>query len=156
MLYWSDRLTLLASQSSALPNSNPSDHSSSQGQSSQQERLSQTPAVPLFHGDRTDINSILNDPIPGASRALASLQHQLIIDQALSADLLEKMVAQTSGCSVEQLEQVYSALMNEIWRTRGEWDRGKVALQLYRAFADVMADIHACQRLAAGSMEIES
>lgn len=145
-----------ASQSSALPNSNPSDPSSSQGQLSQPERLSQTPAVPLFQRDRTDINSILNDPDPGDSRALATLQPQLVIDQALSANLLHIVVAQTSGCSVEQLEQVYSALMNEIWRTRGEWDRGKVAMQLNRVFADVMADIRACQGLATGSMEIES
>ena len=149
-------LTLLASQSSAIPNSNPSDPSSSQGQLSQPERLSQTPAVPLFQRDRTDINSILNSPVPGDSRALATLQPQLVIDQALSANLLHIVVAQTSGCSIEQLEQVYSALMNEIWRTRGEWDRGKVALQLNRVFADVMADIHSCQGLAAGSMEIES
>lgn len=152
----SDPLTFLASQSSALPNSNPSDPSSSQGQLSQTERLSQTPAVPLFQRDRTDINSILNDPVPGASRALATLEPQLVIDQALSADLLRNVVAQTSGCSVEQLEQVYSALMNEIWKSRGEWDRGRVAIQLDRVFADVMADIHSCQGLAAGSMEIES
>ena len=149
-------LTLLASQSSAIPNCNPSDPSSSQGQLSQPERLSQTPAVPLFQRDRTDINSILNSPVPGASRALASLQPQLVIDQALSADLLRKVVGQTSGCSIEQLEQVYSALMNELWRTRGEWDRGKVALQLNRVFVDVMEDIHSCQGLAAGSMEIEN
>ena len=114
------------------------------------------PAVPLFQRDRTDINSILNDPVPGASRALASLQPQLLIDQALSTNLLRNIVAQTSGCSVEQLEQVYSALMNELWRTRGEWDRGKVALQLHRVFKDVMADIHSCQGLAAGSMEMEN
>lgn len=110
----------------------------------------------MFQRDRTDINSILNDPDPGDSRALATLQPQLVIDQALSANLLHIVVAQTSGCSVEQLEQVYSALMNEIWRTRGEWDRGKVAMQLNRVFADVMADIRACQGLATGSMEIES
>lgn len=151
-----DGLIILASQSSALPNSNPSDPSSSQGQLSQQERLSQTPAVPLFQRDKTDINSILNDPVPGASRALSTLQPQLTIDQALSANLLHNVVAQTSGCSVEQLEQVYSALMKEIWKTRGEWDRGKVAFQLNRVFADVMADIHSCQGLAAGSMEIEN
>lgn len=112
--------------------------------------------MPLFQRDKTDINSILNDPVPGASRALATLQPRLIIDQALSANLLQNVVAQTSGCSVEQLEQVYSALMKEIWKTRGEWDRGKVALQLNRVFADAMADIHSCQGLAAGSMEIES
>ena len=156
LLHKPDMLTLLASQSSAIPNSNPSDPSSSQGQLSQPERLSQTPAVPLFQRDRTDINSILNSPVPGVSRALATLQPQLLIDQALSANLLHNVVAQTSGCSIEQLEQVYSALMNEIWRTRGEWDRGKVALQLNRVFADVMTDIHSCQGLAAGSMEIES
>lgn len=156
LLHKPDVLTLLASQSSALPNSNLSGPSSSQGQLSQPERLSQTPAVPLFQRDRTDINSILNDPVPGASRALATLQPQPIVDQALSANLLDNVVAQTSGCSVEQLEQIYSALMKEIWKTRGEWDRGKVAMQLNRVFADVMADIHSCQGLAAGSMEIES
>ena len=112
--------------------------------------------MPLFQRDRTDINSILNDPVPGASRALATLQPQPIVDQALSTNLLDIVVAQTSGCSVEQLEQVYSALMKEIWKTRGEWDRGKVAMQLNRVFADVMADIQSCQGLAAGSMEIES
>ncbi|CAF9941143.1 hypothetical protein IMSHALPRED_002445 [Imshaugia aleurites] len=144
-----------ASQSSALPNSNPSGPSSPQGQLSQPERLSQTPAVPLFQGDRTDINSILNDPVPGSSRALAAPERKPI-GQTLSAKLLENFVAQTSGCSVEQLEQVYSALMNEIWRTRGEWDRGKAAFQLNGVFADVMADIHSCQGLAAGSMEVES
>lgn len=112
--------------------------------------------MPLFQRDRTDINSILNDPVPGISRALTTLQPHLVIDQALSANLLKNIVAQTSGCSVEQLEQVYSAMMNEIWRTRGEWDRGKVALQLNQVFADVMADIHSFQGLAAGSMEIES
>ena len=111
--------------------------------------------MPLFQGDRTDINSILNDPVPGSSRALAAPDRKPI-GQTLSAKLLENFVAQTSGCSVEQLEQVYSALMNEIWRTRGEWDRGKVAFQLNGVFADVMADIHSCQGLAAGSMEVES
>ena len=112
--------------------------------------------MPLFQREKADINSILNDPVPSPSRALATLQPQPIIDQALSADLLLNVVSQTSGRSVEQLEQVHSALMNELWRTRGEWDRGKVAVQLRRVLADVMVDIHSCQGSAAGSMEIES
>lgn len=62
---------------------------------------------------------------------------------------------QTSGCSVEQLEQIYSALMSEIWRTRGQWDRVKVALEVGTIFTDVMEDIHVCQGLAAGSMEVD-
>jgi len=117
--------------------------------------LSQAPAIPQFPRDRSSINSLLNDLDPGPSRALANVQPQHIVDQTYTSNFLETIVDQTSGCSVEQLEQLYSALMSEIWSTRGEWDRAKVASKVGMIFTDVMEDIHICQGLAAGSMEIE-
>ena len=47
----------------------------------------------------------------------------------------------TSKLSVEQLEQVNSVLMDELWRTRGEWDRGKVLEDLTKAFNWVLDDM---------------
>lgn len=111
--------------------------------------------MPLFPRDKTDINSILNDPVPSPSRALSIVQPQAVIDEVFTSSLLHNIVRQTSGCSVEQLEQIYSALMNEIWKTRGDWNRGKVAREVEGVFADVMVDIHECQQVAARSMEIE-
>jgi peptide deformylase len=97
----------------------------------------------------------LNDPEPGPSRALTAIQPQHIVDHVYTSTFLETIVDQTSGCSVEQLEQIYSALMSDIWRTRGEWDRSKVAVEMSTIFTDVMEDIHVCQGIGVGSMEIE-
>ncbi len=65
------------------------------------------------------------------------------------------MVSRTSGYSVEQLEQVYSALMSELWATRGEWDRGKVARGVWKAFDEIREDIEYMQSIAQGSMDVE-
>jgi len=47
----------------------------------------------------------------------------------------------TSGLSVEQLEQVNSVLMDTLWKTRNEWDRGKALGRLVTAFNDVVEDM---------------
>ena len=143
---------MAGSQNSTHANSNPS---SSQGQGSQGDRLSQTPAVPPWPRDKSSINSLLNDPPPSSSDALTSLSHQLKVDHAYASYLLEYLITKTSGCSVEQLEQIYSALMSEIWKTRGQWDRGKVARRVHTVFRELLEDIRSCQGISMGSMEIE-
>lgn len=72
----------------------------------------------------------------------------------MTDNLLEYLTEQTSGYSVEQLEQVYSALMDQIWKTRGEWNRVKVIGEVRAAFEEVTEDIKACQDLCDRSMEI--
>ena len=47
----------------------------------------------------------------------------------------------TSGLTIEQLEQVNSVLMDTVWKTRGEWERGKVLDAVGDAFNDVMKDM---------------
>ena len=64
-------------------------------------------------------------------------------------------MSDTSGCSVEQLEQIYSALMSEIWRTRDQWDRGRVARKVGVILKEVLDDIRLCQGMAPGSMEMD-
>lgn len=45
--------------------------------------------------------------------------------------------------------------MSEIWKTRGDWDRGRVARRVQGRFDDVLEDINFCQGLTARSIEIE-
>lgn len=73
----------------------------------------------------------------------------------MTDSLLDLLADQTSGYSVEQLEQVYSALMDQIWKTRGEWNRMKVVRDVRGVFEEVTEDIRACQDLCDRSMEIE-
>lgn len=73
----------------------------------------------------------------------------------MTDNLLELLAEQTSGYSVEQLEQVYSTLMDYIWKTRGEWNRVKVTREVRAVFDEVADDIKACQDLGGRSMEIE-
>ena len=44
-------------------------------------------------------------------------------DPARVERLLQDITRQTEGYSLEQLEQVYAACMDIIWRLRHEWDR---------------------------------
>lgn len=77
------------------------------------------------------------------------------MDHAYTSQFLETIVDQTGGCSIEQLEQIYSALMSEIWNTRDDWDRGRVAKKLGKIFEETLQDIDQCQGIGPGSMEID-
>jgi Zn-dependent oligopeptidase len=57
------------------------------------------------------------------------------------------MTQRTSGCSVEQLEQINTALMDFLWHTRSEWNRSKVAAGIQNTFNDVLEDMQAVQEI---------
>lgn len=59
--------------------------------------------------------------------------------------LLQEIVHNTTGLSVEQLEQVNSVLMDVVWRTKSEWNRNVVADQVAAAFNEVMQDMEEYQ-----------
>ena len=142
------------SQYSARPHSNHSNPPSSQEQ-----RSSQNPPVPTWNASKTNINAILNtDPAPPHSHrsTSANANHPpLLIDETYNDHLLGVIVHQTSDCSVEQMEQVYSAMMNEIWKTRGEWNRGIVAKDVRRRFEEEMDDIREFQGVGMGGMDFD-
>lgn len=60
-------------------------------------------------------------------------------------DLVDKMTTeitdQTSGLSVEQLEQVNSVMMESLWQTRGNWDRRYVLTLMVRDFNHALHDM---------------
>lgn len=132
---------------------NTSNFTSSQSQNNSQH--SQNPAVPPFprpSNPHASIHSLLNNDAP--SKPSTSVSH-LVIDLKLSDQFLEEIVVQSRGCSVEQLEQIYSALMDKIWKTRGDWNRARVTRELKDVFEDVLDDIKGIQETASGSLEIE-
>ncbi|EXJ88161.1 hypothetical protein A1O1_05089 [Capronia coronata CBS 617.96] len=137
--------------------------SSSQGRAP--ERNSQPlPPVPLFPGPATDTTTGGEPAPPAAAAGQRTNGHghgpsqiqdllnpseeesppppNLIQAEEQRLDSLHvEITDKTSGLSVEQLEQVNSVLMDTLWRTRGEWDRGKVLEQVSAAFNDVMQDM---------------
>ena len=85
-----------------------------------------------------------NAPPPPATR---SMTPKLIIDRIQLVTLHEELTRRSSGCSVEQLEQVNAALMEAVWRTRGEWNRQIVV----RAVTDAFNAVEAVLMFLAGS-----
>ena len=69
-----------------------------------------------------------------------------MIDYKFIHDLHEDITDRTSGFSVEQLEQVNSALMDVIWQTRGDWNRKEVAKLVGKSFNNVVVDMREAQQ----------
>ncbi|EFQ90217.1 hypothetical protein CFE70_008810 [Pyrenophora teres f. teres 0-1] len=124
---------------------------SSQPSNSQPSQLSQlsqhvtsmpAPAPP----HHSNLNQILNDEEP---------KPQLIIDDGLVTDLHEKLVQSTSGCSLEQLEQINAALMDAIWKHRADYNRNVVLKEVTEAFNAIIKDIQTMQEILKSSQEEE-
>lgn len=82
-------------------------------------------------------NSVVNnDDKPGG---------ELVIDHEYVQQLHDQLTQRTSGCSVEQLEQINTCLMDVVWKMRGEWNRTKVAFALIEAFNEVLEDMQSLQ-----------
>ncbi|KAI9882865.1 MAG: hypothetical protein M1823_005384 [Watsoniomyces obsoletus] len=80
-------------------------------------------------------------------------QPEFILDPKFIDELLEDLADRTSGCSVEQMEQINTALTDSIWKQRGEWDRNKVGEELQKVFNEVIQDIEDMQRILPARIE---
>ena len=67
-------------------------------------------------------------------------------DPARVGKLLEDIARRTEGYTVEQLEQVYAACMDVIWRLRHEWDRVVVIKDTETCVSRVMNEIEMMKR----------
>lgn len=130
----------------------------SQTPSSSQPSQSQPPAIPPFPTPRASrptgsIANLLNDsPVDGPSSSqMSSQQKEPIRDQYFFEDLLRRLVDGSSGCSIEQLEQLNRELMETLWAQRGEWNRNVVAGALVDVFNETIADIEEMQKVAQAS-----
>jgi hypothetical protein len=57
----------------------------------------------------------------------------------------------SSGCSIEQLEQINRELMETLWKMRGEYNRNLVASKLITVFNDTILDIEEMQKVLQAS-----
>jgi hypothetical protein len=94
--------------------------------------------------------NILNDsPVEPASQA--SPGKETIIDEFFLQDLLKRLTEGSSGCSIEQLEQINRELMSTLWEMRGDYNRNRVAAQLVQVFNETITDIEDMQRVLQAS-----
>lgn len=121
---------------------------------------SQNPAVPPFSaGPRMPVSksrptgfaNLLNDSPVEPSSSQGSSQKDIIIDEYFVEDLLKRLVEGSSGCSIEQLEQINRELMETLWKMRGEYNRNQVANALAGVFNDTITDIEEMQKVLAAS-----
>ena len=124
-----------------MPQSQPSIPNSSQSQP-----LSQPPVPPFPRNQSSAIHSLLNDD-PG--------HPPLIHDAEKTRDFHDELVELTSPCTVEQLEQVYSGLMSEIWRTRGMWNRASAVDGVRKTLRELLEDMTGCQDFGPGSADMD-
>jgi hypothetical protein len=88
-----------------------------------------------------------------SNASTASSQPQLTIDESGLKLFLSRIVDVTSGCTVEQLEQINRELMDVIWKTRHQWNRAKVLSDLKAVFNETIADIETLQGFEQSSQE---
>ncbi|RDW78433.1 hypothetical protein BP5796_06285 [Coleophoma crateriformis] len=124
---------------------------------------SQVPAVPHFNAPvRTSISrpaaiaDILNDSPVEPNSSQASSQKDFILEDFFVEDLLGKMVDKSSGCSIEQLEQINRELMEALWKCRGEWNRNVVVKTLVNVFNETIQDMEEMQRILQASQSLQS
>lgn len=107
----------------------------SSSQSQPQSQPGSQPPVPPFHApprpQNASIHALLNDETPPT----------LIIDGGFLTNMLPIMVEKTPRCSVEQLEQINSTLMDYVWRTRADWNRTKVMSRALEVFYETLAEV---------------
>lgn len=100
----------------------------------------------LLNNPSAAANTVQGAPIQPPSPAQQQQAPQrIILDAQAVTNFHTKLVDSSSGLSVEQLEQVNAALMDVIWRLRGEWNRNHVLLEVQSAFNRTVSDIERCQ-----------
>lgn len=141
-----------------LRNSDPSQTSSSSQYSQAHPIVPPFPAPPRIQpiSRPAGFANLLNDtPVEPTSSQMSSQKEQ-IIDEVFVADLLRHLVDGSSGCSVEQLEQVFRELMDTLWTMRGEWNRSVVTANLVTVFNSTIHDIEAIQKVQMASQPTDN
>lgn len=96
------------------------------------------------HGMSALLNDTPGDDPTSVRNSGSSASQPYAVDAAVENFLLE-VTDLTSGCTIEQLEQINRDLMDEIWRTRHEWNRNAVLDGVVRVFNSTMSDIEGLQ-----------
>lgn len=76
-----------------------------------------------------------------------------IADLQNMSTFLDDLVDMTTACSVEQLEQLYSVSMTEIWQTRGQWNRITVLEDVREVLNEAVQDMMEFQSFGLASTD---
>lgn len=137
----SRRSWLFRTDLSPIPEYISSQPSNSQPSQSSPHNAMPAPAPPRH---ATNLTAILNDE---------ATEPKLLLDVNQLNELHGMLVTKTSGCSLEQLEQINAALMDSIWKHRAEWNRNIVLHKVMDAFNEIIADIQTMQKIMRSSQE---
>ncbi|PFH59446.1 hypothetical protein XA68_12301 [Ophiocordyceps unilateralis] len=125
----------------------PWPHSQAQAQAQAQAKSRATAAATTAPSQEEQQNPVRNT----GSTASQPLSVETAVDQFLT-----QVTNATSGCTIEQLEQVNRDLMDEIWQRRHEWNRLKVLNQVTGVFNDTMDEMDGVQSVRSQSQEDEN
>lgn len=115
-------------------------------------------AVPSSNASSSGLSNVVHTPATGSAvgssssnsqnargGASTTSSQQPVIHAGRLIEFLDILADRTAGCSIEQLEQIYRELMDEIWKTRHEWNRMAVLSTLVSVFNDTIGDIESVQ-----------
>ncbi|KAI3344088.1 hypothetical protein F4824DRAFT_33027 [Ustulina deusta] len=93
--------------------------------------------------------NLLNEPLDEGSQSQPQSQKipEVELSDSSAELLLAELTKRTSGCTIEQLEQINRDLMSKLWETRGEHNRMKVFSLITRVFNETMHDILEMQKI---------
>ncbi|KAK2630396.1 hypothetical protein QTJ16_001216 [Diplocarpon rosae] len=143
----------LHSQAHAMARGLPDHIFSSQTPSSGSPQSQTLAASALKAGPRMPVScptgfaNLLNGSPAERTSSQDSSQKDIIIDEGFVNDLLTRLVDGSSGCSIEQLEQINRELMETLWKMRGEYNRTRVANTLAGVFNETITDIEEMQKV---------
>lgn len=112
---------------------------------------------------RMGLPNLLNDPPASdnsnlirnsGSTTTTSSQLPIVHEEEIRA-FQRDLTDRTSGCTIEQLEQINRELMDHIWSTKAEWNRMKVLGQLIKIFNETIADIEEEQGVGEPSQDLQ-
>jgi len=79
------------------------------------------------------------------SGSSSSQQQIMVPPESELKKFLGELTNKTSGCTIEQLEQINRELMEEVWHTRNQWNRAFVLNSLEGVFNETIQDIEDLQ-----------
>ncbi|KAH4822872.1 hypothetical protein HBH61_006270 [Parastagonospora nodorum] len=129
---------------SQLPDTQEVHYVSSQPSNSDPSQSSQPQNAMAPPRHTSNLGAILNDDEP---------KPQLLLDEAQLVAFHQSLVTATSGCSLEQLEQINAALMDAIWKNRTDYNRNVVLHKVQDAFNTIIEDISVMQQILKLSQE---
>ena len=116
---------------------------------------SDLPDTQDMYGHRSSQSQAASQPLNTDGNASPSKppepQPQMILEVAVADGLHDNLTKKSSGCSVEQLEQINSVLMDTVWRMRSEWNRNQVVRGVQDAFNSAIEDIDYVQKISPNS-----